>query len=165
MDDSYTIGPFPAGEIRARSQVKARELLLKCSRRNLIFCMIFIIVIPFTLYANLKTVAKEVRRFKESYRPEEADYESRLREVRKMLPKEGIVGYVTDEAMDPLEKTRYFHLTQYGLCPLIVVSGKKHPFVVAYSRGFQHPAEPLLQGLVLVRDFDDGIRLYRNDGK
>jgi hypothetical protein len=101
----------------------------------------------------------------ESYKPEEADYESRLKEIREMLPKEGTVGYVTDEAMDPFEKTRYFYLTQYGLCPLIVVSGKEHPFVIAYSRGFQHPEEPQFQGLVLVRDFHDGIRLYRNNGK
>ena len=139
-------------------------MLLKCSRHNLTLCMIFIIVIPFALYANLRAVNKEMRRFNKPYRLEETGYESRLQAVREMLPKEGVVGYVTDEAMDPSEETRYFYLTQYSLCPLIVVRGKEHPFVVAYTRDIQDQAELQVQDLVLVMDFHDGIRLYRNKG-
>lgn len=139
-------------------------MLSKRSRRNLALCMVFVIVFPFAIYANIKMATKEVRRLNRSCGVEETDYERRLGPVREMLPKEGVVGYVTDEAMDPLEKTRYLYLTQYSLCPLIVVKGKDQPFVIAYSKDVRTTTGPQVQGLTLTRDFGDGIRLYRNFG-
>ena len=136
---------------------------MKTSRRNLAIGMIFIVVIPFALYANLKTAAREAQRYGKSYRTLETDYESRLTPVREMLPKEGVVGFVTGKALEPSETVLYFYLTQYSLAPLIVAKGKDHAFVVAYLKDGQAPdAEPGLQGLDLVKDFGHGIRLYRN---
>ena len=63
-------------------------------------------------------------------RTEEILYEARLEPLKEMLPKDAIVGYVTDESVDALHKVKYFVLTQYDLCPLLVVRGKNYPFVI-----------------------------------
>lgn len=135
-------------------------MLLKHSRQSLALCMVFLIVFPFAVYTNIRMAAKEIRRFNRSYGVEEGEYERRLKPARAMLPREGVVGYVTDDDMDSLEQTRYLYLTQYSLCPLIVTKGKDHPFVIAYFR--DAGAGPAVQDLTLVKDLGDGVRLYRN---
>ena len=137
-------------------------MLLKHSRRSLALCVVFVVVFPFAIYANIRMATKEVRRFNRSYGLEETGYERRLKSVRAMLPKEGVVGYLPDEAMDPLEKTSHLYLTQYSLCPLIVVEGKDHPFVIAYFKDAGAAGGPQVQGLTLIKDLGNGIRLYRS---
>lgn len=132
-------------------------------RQKLALYMLFAVVIPFALHANLKTVAKEAGMIRTPSRSEVTDYERRLKPVREMLPKDGVVGFVTHEAMDPLERTRYLYLTQLSLCPLIVAGGKEYRFVITYGPDGEAPAGPRgAHGLTLVKDFHDGIRLYRN---
>jgi len=139
---------------------------LKTLREKLALSIIFVVVIPFALYGNLKTAAREAERHGTLYSTLEADYEHRLTPVREMLPKEGVVGFVTGRSLEPSETVLYFYLTQYSLAPLIVAKGKDHPFVLAYLKDSPAPgAEPGLQGLALVKDFGHGIRLYRGSAK
>lgn len=123
--------------------------------------VVLALVIPFAVYANLRIINKETDRLKGPGRTEEILYEARLEPLRQMLPKDAIVGYVTDESVDMLREFKYFVLTQYDLCPSLVVKGKNYPLVIGGYYDADNAAGPGAADLVLVKDFGYGIRLYR----
>ncbi len=131
------------------------------TRSRLRTYIVLALVIPFALYANLRIINKEAGRLKGPGRTEEILYEARLEPLKEMLPKDAIVGYVTDESVDALHKVKYFVLTQYDLCPLLVVRGKNYPFVIGGYYDIDNAGGPESADLVLVKDFGYGIRLYR----
>lgn len=112
------------------------------------------------------------------------EHERRLAPLREVLPARGTVGYLTDlppgrvvrssflggnkVPTPPGERRawRELFLTQYALVPVIVdpvsVSAPAaHELVVVNVHEGEDLAEPDTRGLVLVRDFGGGIRLYR----
>jgi hypothetical protein len=127
--------------------------------------MLFGIVILFALYANLRIINKETERLQGPGRMEEILYEARLEPLKKVLPKDAIVGYVTDESVDALHKINYFYLTQYDLCPVLTVKGTHYPFIIGGYYGIGNPGGPETAGLVLVKDFGYGVQLYRGKQK
>jgi fermentation-respiration switch protein FrsA (DUF1100 family) len=85
-------------------------------------------------------------------------YEHRFDVLRPMLPRQGTVGYVTDRP----EAAREFFLTQYALAPLIVVAHARAPLVIGnFFDPDAGPAVAAAHGLALLRDFGDGVALFR----
>jgi hypothetical protein len=83
--------------------------------------------------------------------------QTRFRELRRLLPPHGVVGYLTDK---PDAVVSYF-LAQYALAPLVLERGAARPVVV--GNFFEPPAAgPLAArlGLVLQRDLGEGVMLF-----
>jgi hypothetical protein len=79
-------------------------------------------------------------------------YERRYDEMRPLLPRRGVVGYLSDR-MDAVAE---YYLTQYTLAPLVVARSPGH--AVDPRAG---PALARQHGLVIVRDFGRGLLLLR----
>jgi hypothetical protein len=85
-------------------------------------------------------------------------YERRYTELRTLLPRRGVVGYLSDR-MDAREQ---YYLTQYALVPVVVDRSPDHPTVV--GNFFEPGLGPSLarqHGLIVVRDFGKGLLLLR----
>jgi len=124
------------------------------------FYLPFLIVLLFGLYANVDIVKMELRR---SHRPgilPEIAYEARLAPLKKYLPRDAIVGYVTDRDLVG-QRAGYFFLTQYNLPPIMVLWGKTYPYVIGDYYGLDNPNKSETADLVPVKDFGAGTELYR----
>jgi hypothetical protein len=97
-------------------------------------------------------------------------YEHRFQELRTVLPERGIVGYqghpelttaLPGQGLAHLHFQRFL-LTQYALAPVLLVEGTEPEFVVGNFDPGAVP--PLPQGLQLVRDFGNGVLLFRRPG-
>jgi hypothetical protein len=101
-------------------------------------------------------------------------HEARIAQLKGSLPASGEVGYVTtveneqifayERAMKNVEYLAQYALTQYTLAPLIVRNSPELPLVVGnFLDG--PPALGFLEknNLVLIKDFGDGLILYRRD--
>ena len=99
-------------------------------------------------------------------------HEARIAQIKGSLPASGEVGYVTtvenerifayERAMKNVEYLAQYALTQYTLAPLIVRNSPELPLVVGnFLDG--PPALGFLEknNLVLIKDFGDGLILYR----
>lgn len=123
----------------------------------LLLCM----VVPFAVYVNGRIINKEIDRWKEPDRTEEARYEERLRPLEKALPEHGVVGYVTDERGSVYKKLKDFYLAQYMLCPRLLVRDARYPYVIGIYYEIAEPDRSASRDLALIEDFGHGIELYR----
>ncbi|MDP1993537.1 MAG: hypothetical protein Q8K00_21175 [Syntrophales bacterium] len=101
-------------------------------------------------------------------------HEARIAQLKGSLPASGEVGYVTtveneqifayERAMKNVEYLAQYALTQYTLAPLIVRNSPELPLVVGNFLD-SPPAPGFLEknGLVPIKDFGDGLILYRRD--
>lgn len=89
--------------------------------------------------------------------------DERFAALKGALPKDsGTVGYVGDMNIDANPSAYY--LTQYALAPLVVVNGAHHRFVVGnFVRPEVAPRIAAANGLTAVRDFGNGIFLFRGE--
>ena len=103
-------------------------------------------------------------------------HEARINQLKPMLPASGAVGYVTsaeneqifaaERAFRNVEYLAQYALTQYTLSPLIVRNSPEFPLVVGnFLDG--PPASGFLEkhDLVPLKDFGDGLVLYRREKK
>lgn len=86
--------------------------------------------------------------------------ENRFAELKRVLPRRGVVGYVSDQTDESPRLERYF-LAQHALAPLIVVTGADRALVVGDFATPAGAARAAAGSLVLVRDFGDGVVLLR----
>jgi hypothetical protein len=81
-------------------------------------------------------------------------YMDRVKQLKPVLPKRGVIGYVSYEP-EPVER---YLLTQLALAPLIVDRASEHLYVVG---SFEDPASiPKIArraGLRVVKDFGGGL--------
>jgi hypothetical protein len=97
-----------------------------------------------------------------------AQFDRSLRELRKMLPQKGTVGYIAakpaGDILDDADETRRYYLTQYSLAPLVVTLGTAPSLVIGDSAG---GAISGVQdsGLVLLRNFGNGVMLFRKSSE
>lgn len=88
-------------------------------------------------------------------------YHARFKDLRRLLPRRGVVGYVSD---DP-GAAREYYMTQYVLVPVVLDPTTARGLVVG---NFFDPARagPIAEGygLVLLRDFGEGVMLFRGHG-
>jgi hypothetical protein len=131
-----------------------------------------LLVIALTGYAILGLLWRSI----EDYRnlPEKAPvtlHEERINLLKPLLPPFGAVGYVTsveNEKIFAYEKTfrnveyvAQYVLTQYTLAPLIVRNSPAFPLVVGnFLDGPPPPGFIEKNGLVVLKDFGDGLILY-----
>lgn len=88
-------------------------------------------------------------------------FETRFDEVKKALPADAVLGYLTDSSMaDPNVQAEYF-VAQYALAPRVVANRMDQSLVL----GIIHNPTPGFPRLPLIRDFGNGIRLYRGVGR
>ena len=103
-------------------------------------------------------------------------HEERIRQLKPALPASGEVGYVTtvendgifaaEKAFRNVEYLAQYALTQYTLAPLFVRNSPECPLVVGnFIDGPPAPGFLERNGLVMFRDFGDGLILYRKDRK
>lgn len=103
-------------------------------------------------------------------------HEERIRQLNPLLPASGEVGYVTtvendlifgfEKSFTNVEYLAQYILTQYTLAPVLVRNSPELPLVVGnFLAG--PPAAGFIErhGLVPLRDFGDGLVLYRRDRK
>ena len=101
-------------------------------------------------------------------------HEARIAQLKGSLPASGEVGYVTtveneqifayERAMKNVEYLAQYALTQYTLAPLIVRNSPELPLVVGnFLDGPPAPGFLEKNGLVPIKDFGDGLILYRRD--
>jgi hypothetical protein len=85
-------------------------------------------------------------------------YEGRFTPLKPLLPRHGLVGYVSDRP----ESAREFYLTQYALAPVVVAQNLDTPLVVG---NFFEPELSVQVAarhrLTLLRDFGGGVVLFR----
>jgi len=94
-------------------------------------------------------------------------YEDRFRLLRSALPPEAVVGYLSEPWRPPndLDWLKGFFLTQYALAPVIAVDSIAPALVIANFRSAgpeRYAPDPTL---VLVRDFGDGVLLFRHQSR
>jgi hypothetical protein len=78
------------------------------------------------------------------------------------LPAHGAVGYVSDATMvDDSPSFWEFLYLQYGLAPLIVVDSPEYPFVIGNFHGSRWDANASQLKLTLVKDYGNGLVLFR----
>ncbi len=125
-----------------------------------IITTVFVLV---ALQANVKQCSKEITLYIKSQGADEiTNFEKRFRELKKVLPPCGFVGYVTDEKLTAKE----FSLTQYALFPIIVERNKEHNLIVGNFRDPSINSEFFAeQNLKLLDDFGNGIMLFTRRAK
>jgi hypothetical protein len=101
-------------------------------------------------------------------------HEARIAQLKGSLPASGEIGYVTtveneqifayERAMKNVEYLAQYALTQYTLAPLLVRNSPELPLVVGnFLDGPPAPGFLEKNGLVPIKDFGDGLILYRRD--
>jgi hypothetical protein len=89
-------------------------------------------------------------------------FKRRISVVRSHLPEDAIVGYVSDLKPDPsLRSQLEYRMTQYALVPVIVEDNTTHPYVIGNFHAPVTDRTPELRGLMIIKDFGDGVLLLR----
>ena len=126
------------------------------------------------LYAGASTV-RWVQRASEwpaTAQDEISTYEHAFGELRTVLPGHGVVGYIErprpagatpgDSTSEALLRFRRYLLAQYFLAPVLLVKNTEPELVVGnFGPG---PAPEMPAGLRVIRDFGDGLVLFRRSG-
>ncbi len=103
-------------------------------------------------------------------------HEARIEQLKPLLPPSGAVGYVTtvendrifakERAFQNVEYLAQYALTQFTLAPLIVRNSPDLPLVIGnFLDGPPAPGFVEAQGLVPLRDFGEGLILYKREKK
>ncbi len=95
---------------------------------------------------------------------EVSQYEARFQLLRSALPPKGVVGYLSESRHPPhdVDWARRFYLTEYALAPLVVVDSIAPALVIGNFRSASPERNVADPTLVLVRDFGDGVLLFRH---
>jgi hypothetical protein len=143
--------------------IKSKNIRLK----NLVTSLSFFgLIIIFSLYYNFKDLKREIKTFIKSKGIDEISiYEKRFSGLLDLLPKQGVVGYVSDKFDETKYDVKSFYLTQYAIVPTIVVREKKRPMVVGNFNDTEVRTEEFEKyGLRLSKDFGNGVMLFVRKG-
>lgn len=94
--------------------------------------------------------------------------ESRYEQIKKALPPHGTVGYISNLKADDIRFDPGFgeyYLAQYALAPLVVIYSSDQPLVIGNFRGSTPVSSAAVPNMVLVKDFGNGIMLFRRERK
>jgi hypothetical protein len=128
------------------------------------------LLVLFALVSDLRLLVRELHDLAAIAPPDEITrYEDRFRELRRVLPPRARVGYLADVTPpvsvagdDParLAFKRYV-LTQYALLPTIVLPGNHGALTVGNFDSAGGIDPDATRGRTLVRDFGNGVMLFR----
>jgi hypothetical protein len=86
------------------------------------------------------------------------DQERRFAPVREIVPPNALIGYVSDMATDPT----LMLTAQYALAPRLIVKNPTSNWVIGnFARPQDFEAFARAHGLTLVKEFPDGVVLFR----
>ncbi len=134
-----------------------------------------LILIVLTAYAVLNLLWQGIRSYREMPETDPVTiHEARIEQLRPLLPASGAVGYVTtvendrifaaEKAIQNVEFLAQYALTQYTLAPLVVKNSPEFPLVVGnFLDGPPAPGFLERHGLIPIKDFGDGLVLYRRE--
>ncbi len=96
-----------------------------------------------------------------------AGFEGHYEPLRQVLPKRGVVGYITEPSRDPADPITVaeFYVTQYALAPVIVVNSPNQDYVIGNFRTAPQPSYYFDRNLTLLKDFGNGVALFRGSAK
>jgi hypothetical protein len=90
------------------------------------------------------------------------DQLARYEGLRTALPQDAVIGYTSDLRPEDTRSTLLFLGAQYALAPRIVVDDDRHEWVLGnFSVPADFAALGAPRGLHVVRDFGNGVILYR----
>jgi hypothetical protein len=136
-----------------------------------------LILIVLAAYAVLNLLWQGIRSYPDMPRTDPVTiHEARIEQLKPFLPASGAVGYVTtvendqifamEKAIKNVEYLAQYALTQYTLAPLIVENSPELPLVVGnFIDGPPAPGFLEKHHLVPLKDFGDGLVLYRREEK
>lgn len=143
-------------------------------RKNL---WIVILNICIVLLLSLFSAIQYLNQFKFVWNPahigkdETIIWEERLKELRQDLPKDGVIGFISERdvpGMDssPIDQDAEYTLTQYSLAPLILTRGTNYDLVIGnfgpYDLDFDVQKEI---GVSLITNYGYGIYLLQGKSK
>jgi len=135
-----------------------------------------LLLIVLTAYAVLNLLWQGIRSYPEVPQTDPVTiHEARIEQLKPSLPASGAVGYVTtvendrifamEKAIKNVEYLAQYALTQYTLAPVIVRNSPDMPLVVGnFIDGPPAPGFLERHRLVPLKDFGDGLVLYRREG-
>jgi hypothetical protein len=136
-----------------------------------------VIVLALTAYAAFNLLWQGIGSYREAPDTDPVTiHEARIDQLKPLLPAAGEIGYVTtvendqifakEKAIQNVEFLAQYALTQYTLGPRIVQNSPDLPLVVGnFLDGPPAPGFLERHGLVPVRDFGDGLILFRRGQK
>ena len=90
------------------------------------------------------------------------EYEQRFARLKEVFTSTGVVGYISDA--EPYDIG--FFLAQYALTPVTIDPKHQHPLMVGNFRDKAvDQGNPANGNLVLLRDFGNGVKLFRLDSR
>ena len=92
-------------------------------------------------------------------------YESRFAAIRQEIPKEEVIGYLTDADTNLTSTSAEYYLAQLALIPTVVAEDSQHNLVIANVHTAQPPAFYQQHGLELVKDYGNGVMLLRRTAR
>ena len=88
-------------------------------------------------------------------------YINRFAQLRKDLPKDTVIGYLTDAEPNLTSTYAEFGLAQYALIPVMVANNVNQKLVMANVHTPQPPSFYQGRGFELVRDYGNGVMLLK----
>jgi hypothetical protein len=111
-------------------------------------------------------VLNENIRSPEKTRQDISNYENRFVNLRQLLPSRGVTGYISDDENEDDQEfiDSRIYLAQYSLSPVILVRSLDYSLIVGnfldHTPDFEIYRK---QGLIPIKDFGNGIVLFRRD--
>lgn len=93
-------------------------------------------------------------------------FEKRFIALRQVLPKRGVVGFITDVGKDECREDPETRIltAQYSLAPIILGNSLDYPLIVGHFRNPTPDFEFYVnKGLIPLRDFGNGIFLFKRE--
>jgi hypothetical protein len=135
-----------------------------------------ILLIVVALYANLNLLFSRIQLYPNLPQTDPVSiHERRIEQIKEVMPQTPVLGYVTNVENEKIflkernllnvEFLAQYYLTQYTLAPVFVYNSPEHPFVVGNFLDGPADSEWIRKkGLTPLKDFGDGLILYRKEG-
>jgi len=125
-----------------------------------------LLMLAFTLVSNVQLLRIATSGYATVAETDEITrYEAHFQELKKVLPPHGVVGYIADPNPESvIHDTPYFKryvLTQYSLSPVIVVDNIEPELIIGNFHPATNSKRVSIPGLTLIKDFGDGVMLFR----
>ena len=130
----------------------------------------FALILASLLLSQLAVIVSLAQRLPSAMATEGvARYEKRYAEARKVLPRSGVIGYLSDrpntEGVTSGLYDRRYHLAEYLLAPLIITDSTE-PDLILGNFFSPHAMEQAMaeHKLVVLHDFRNGVFILRKEG-
>jgi hypothetical protein len=125
--------------------------------------IVIIALIIFALFVNAYILIESIV-FPERLTPDVSRYENRFFALRQELPRRAVIGYISDDSADEEISKARLYIARYALSPLVIDRSLDYPLIVGNFRNTSPDLEIYRkQGLIPLRDFSNGVLLFRRE--